>query len=45
MDEMKPVNHPGEKVREMMEKWGAEDIQTDDDLVKFAVSNLSHLIR
>jgi hypothetical protein len=40
MDELKPVTHPGEKIKDMLEKWSAEDIATDDDLVKFAVSLL-----
>ena len=38
LEDMKVVNHPCEKIRELLEKWNAEDIATDDDLAKFAVS-------
>ena len=37
LDTHKVSNHPGEKIRDMLEKWADEEIDSHDDIEKFAV--------
>lgn len=40
MEELRPVKNPGERIKELMEKWDQEEVPNQDDLIKYAVTTL-----
>jgi hypothetical protein len=41
MDELKPTNNPCEKIKDMLEKWGNEELPNHDDLLKCSVITIN----